>query len=102
MAKVTEFNIFGLKIPVKRRVGMIELGSRYGHYDPELKEIHVDVKLKDKALLMCLMHEAVHAMHDRLNIEIDSVLEEMYCDLLPALIEENFNVSLKSTCELNV
>jgi len=85
-------NVLGLKVPVqiKKRivVGNMEC---YGVYRPHRKTIEIHSP-RDKATLI---HEAFHALCDRLGIGLDPMIEEILANAVELLITENFKVIQK-------
>lgn len=95
MAKAIEFNVFGQIIPIIKKMNLKKMAHEYGHYNPETKEITIDSKLNEKDLVTTLMHEVIHAVHDRLNIQINPAIEEMLSEVITIALYDNFKITMK-------
>lgn len=89
-------NIFGQKIKVKKIKGLINSGIA-GQYLILKQEIQLDHSLKGKEIMHTLMHEMLHAYIRTMGIDqaIQSQLEEVLCDQIPAMLLENLDIKLK-------
>jgi len=86
-------NIFGKYVPVVYKDLTGEDSDKMAYYDSEDQVIYVDSPNKDDLNLLC--HEIVHAMRDRLHIQMDDGLEEQLAQNVADVITDNFNLSLK-------
>lgn len=94
MRKPTSLKVFGQRVAIKY---VRYIKDAHGDYDYHTKQIRLEESLKGKLFVETLIHEAIHAVFDRvgLNQAIDHNLEEIVCDNVAKMIEENFVLEIK-------
>ncbi|MBX3018011.1 MAG: hypothetical protein KF767_08985 [Bdellovibrionaceae bacterium] len=92
-----KLKIFGVSMQVKRRKHLRTKEEAMGIYYPGQNLIHIDADLKGEEYDQCVLHEAVHALLDRLHISpaIDEDVEEIIADSVATMITENWKLSKK-------
>lgn len=86
-------NIFGQKIPVVYKKGLIQSEKCFAYYDPDIPAIYVDADLPKKAMTEALLHECGHALFHRAGLgqsKITRDLEEIIVEQFSIMFSENF------------
>lgn len=94
MAKLFEVDIFGLKVPVVSEDGMLQKSNTFGYADFDKNQIVIDTDLKKELFIRTLMHEMIHFLFFRLNLEINETIEEQLCECVALCLSENLNIKL--------
>ena len=90
--------VFGAHIPIKLRKDLMESEGALGIFDRVECRIEVDARLKGDALKQTLVHELVHAIFARAGLaqtDISSDVEEIICEQVAIVINENFRLTQK-------
>lgn len=97
MKKLELIDIYGWTVSIENVEGLIENNSSQGEYCSESKTIKIDKSLTGYDYQVCLIHECLHALFDRLsfNQAIEIGLEEVMCDNLSKWLIENFRIETK-------
>lgn len=85
--------IFGKKIRIERKKGLLKEESVFGQYDPETSTIYIDADLPPKTAHETLLHEAGHALFHRAGLSQSKVcrdVEEIIVDQFSIMFAENF------------
>lgn len=85
--------IFGQKIKIIKKKGIIQNDSIYGLYEPETSTIYIDDSLKRKQFIETLIHECGHALFHRAGLSQSKItrdLEEIIVDQFSIMLSENF------------
>lgn len=86
-------NIFGKKIKIEKKKGLIKEHSAFGEYDPDKLTIYIDADLPPKTAYETLLHECGHALFHRaglLQSKLTKDLEEIIVEQFSIMFSENF------------
>lgn len=86
--------IFGQKINIVRKKGLMKEESIYGLYEPENSTIYVDDSLNKKQFVETLIHECGHALFHRAGLSQSKItrdLEEIVVDQFSIMFSENLS-----------
>lgn len=94
MEKLFEVDIFGLKVPVVSEPGMLQRTGTYGYADFDKMQIVMDTDLTKQIFVRTLMHEMIHFLMFRLNIDMHETLEEQLCEVVAQCLGENLYIKI--------
>lgn len=94
MTKVFDVNVFGMKVPVYLKDGLLKEKDIYGVSEFTKIRIVIDSSLNQKMFIHTLAHEMVHMMVHRLHLQISYDLEEQLCEIVIIPLLENLDVRL--------
>ena len=91
-------NVFGLKVPIKKKSNLTIDTGWSGYYDPIETIIYIDSEIKDgsQEYFQTLIHELFHCIVRRtglLQTKMHEEVEEIICEQVAVAICENFNIS---------
>jgi len=92
-----KFNVFGMKVPVFKQVGLTENTDWMGYFDPIKKSIVIDAALKGEEYQVTIIHEFLEAVWFRnsFNLAINNETKEVIIDQISKALIENFKISIK-------
>jgi len=96
MRRVFHVDIYGQKVPVYLKDGLLKEHGTYGEceFDTKTEKIIIDSSLNQKKFIHTLAHEMIHFTFYRLNIQLTHEQEEQLCENVIIPLLENFQVSL--------
>ena len=88
-------NILGQKYSLK----FTDLSKKElcGSCDPDKLIIYIDKNMSPQLTQITLIHEVIHAAFFRIGVpstDIDANTIEIFCDVIAAVIQENFKIDL--------
>lgn len=92
--------VFGTLVPIFKVKGLLDgsaipdLGSAYGYFQDDTKEIGVDAGLRGDALEGTVLHELFHATLDRLHIQqqLSRQMVEVIVENLAVAVVDNYHL----------
>ena len=94
-----KFNVFGQKIRLIVKSGLIESGAR-ALFLPGESKILIDSTLKGEDYMQTILHEIVHSVIHRVGINQSGVtdgIEEILCESISTALVENFSIKHKKS-----
>jgi len=93
--KPKKLAVFGQTVKIRYVKDLVEKQEISGDYLDGI--IRIDADLDSKLMYLTLLHEAIHALFDRLGVGqvVNGGVEEIICDNIAMLIYENFELEIK-------